>query len=147
MTNIVGETPQHLINEVYSRRGNAELRIKDAKDFRCDKMSCQSFMANQTRLLMHVLAQRLLFSFRDLLPATVQTMTLATVRERFICIPAIVEERTRYFELLWSSTFPFKTRMHALCERLMRVKEKIRDWLTKFGPFSKALSIKGFQAA
>lgn len=147
VTNIVGNTPEHLINDVYSRRGNAELRIKDAKDFRCDKLSCQSFVANQFRLLMHVLAQRLLFAFRTELPVSVQTLTLGSVRERFICIPAIVEEKAREIALIWSSTFPLKNHMHALCARLTRVQVTVRDWLTKFSQFTKPLIIKALQAA
>jgi hypothetical protein len=147
VTNVVGDTPAHLINDVYSRRGNAELRIKDAKAFRCDKLSCQSFVANQFRLLMHVLAQRLLFAFRSELPPSVQTMTLATVRERFICIPAIVEEKARETALIWSSTFPLKNHMHALCARLTGAQVLVRDWLTKFSQFTKPLFIKALQAA
>lgn len=112
------EQPTYLINETYSRRGNAELRIKDAKAFRCDKLSCQDFFANQFRLLMHVLAQRLLFSFRRLLPVSSHSLTLDSVREHFLCIPAIIEEKPRAFELIWSSTFPLKNHMHALCKRL-----------------------------
>lgn len=147
VTNISGGTPQDLINDVYSRRGNAELRIKDAKEFRCDKLSCQNFVANQFRLLMHVLAQRVLFAFRSLLPINMQTMTLATVRERFICIPAIVEEKARETALIWSRSFPLKNQMHALCSRLTHEQQVIRDWLTKFGQFTKPLIIKAFQAA
>lgn len=128
VTNIPDHEPEHLINNVYSRRGCAELRIKDAKAFRCDKLSCQDFLPNQFRLLMHVLAQRLLFEFRRQLPASGQTMLLSSVRERFICIPAIVEERARALMLIWSATFPFKQHMHALCERLTRTQQIIRDW-------------------
>lgn len=147
VTNIVGETPEHLINDVYSRRGNAELRIKDAKEFRCDKLSCQNFVANQFRLLMHVLAQRLLFAFRSELPVSAQKMTLGSVRERFICIPAIVEEKASQIALIWSSTFPLKNHMHALCARLTGTQKIARDWLTKFSKFTKPLIIKSFQAA
>jgi hypothetical protein len=146
VTNIVGETPEHLINNVYSRRGNAELRIKDAKDFRCDKLSCQDFVANQFRLLMHVLSQRLLFAFRSLLPVSAQTMMLASVRERFICIPAIVEEKSREIALIWSSTFPLKNHMHALCTRLTHLQID-RDCLKKFSQFTKPLIIKAALAA
>ncbi len=147
VTNIVGDTPEHLINDVYSRRANAELRIKDAKAFRCDKLSCQSFVANQFRLLMHVLAQQLLFAFRSLLPVSAQSMTLDTVRERFICIPAIVEEKARETVLIWSNTFPLKNHMHALCARLTGAQKIIRDWLTKFSQFTKPLIIAAVQAA
>lgn len=128
VTNLLGETPAHLINDVYSRRGEAELRIKDAKDFRCDKLSCQNFMPNQFRLLMHVLAQRLLFAFRKLLPARAQRMTLATLREQFIRIPGIVRDKARSTELLWSSTFPLKNQMHALCQRLASASIEPRVW-------------------
>src|SRR6202034_43334 len=76
VTNLSSESPAFLINEVYSRRANAELRIKDAKSFRCDKLSCQNFIANQFRLLMHVLAQRMLFAFRELLPTAVHRVSL-----------------------------------------------------------------------
>jgi len=146
VTNIVGETTEHLINKVYSRRANAELRIKDAKAFRCDKLSCQDFVANQFRLLMHVLAQRLLFAFRRQLPASAQTMTLSTVREHFICIPAIVEEKSRATALIWSSSFPLKNHMHALCARLTRM-QIVRDCLNKFSQFTKPLIIKVALAA
>lgn len=146
ITNIADETAEHLINNVYSRRGNAELRIKDAKSFRCDKLSCQDFVANQFRLLMHVLSQRLLFAFRSELPASVQTMTLASVREHFICIPAIVEEKARQFALIWSSSFPLKNHMHALCARLTRM-QIVRDCLNKFGQFTKPLIIKAVVSA
>lgn len=147
VTNIPDQTPQHLINNVYSRRGNAELRIKDAKDFRCDKLSCQNFLPNQFRLLMHVLAQRLLFAFKQLLPGSAQTMMLASIRERFLCIPAIIEERARHSLLVWSNTFPLKNHMHALCTRLTQVPQIIRDWLAKFNWFIKPLIITAPRAA
>jgi hypothetical protein len=147
VTNIVGSTTEHLINETYSQRGNAELRIKDAKDFRCDKLSCQNFVANQFRLLMHVLAQQLMFAFRSELPVSTHRMTLGTVRERFICIPAIVEEKARETTLIWSTTFPLKNHMHALCARLTGAQVIVRDWLTKFSQFTKPLIIKALQAA
>lgn len=120
ITNIVGSEAEQLINEVYSRRGEAELRIKDAKAFRCDKLSCQEFVPNQCRLLMHVLAQRLLFSFRRLLPAGFQQKSLTFVREHFICIPAIVEGTGKRIRLSWSCAHPFKHAMYALCSRLSK---------------------------
>ena len=118
VSNITGCGATHLINEVYSRRGEAELRIKDAKSFRCDKLSCLEFVPNQFRLLLHVLAQRLLFSFRRLLPTAMQQKSLLFIREQFIRIPAIVEETAKKFHLIWSCSFPFKQAMHALAKRL-----------------------------
>jgi hypothetical protein len=118
VTNISDDDPATLINETYSRRGNAELRIKDAKELRCDKMSCESFMANQFRLLMHVLAQRLLIEFRQILPPTLRAKSFNFIRENFLCIPAIIERKRRHTMLLWSASHPLKNQMHAVCDRL-----------------------------
>lgn len=120
VTNIVGEEPAHLINQVYSKRANAELRIKDAKMFRCDKLSCHSLSANQFRLLLHVLAQRLMFKFRELVPSLDRRISLSNVKEHYICIPAIVEFKARYINLIWSYNYPIKNRMHAVCSRLTK---------------------------
>lgn len=120
VTNIVGSDAETLINDVYSPRGEAELRIRDAKSFRCDKLSCQEFLPNQFRLLEHVIAQRLLMKFRNLLPQSMQQMSLESVKEHFLKIPALVKEKTKETELVWSSSFPFKNHMHALCQRLYR---------------------------
>jgi len=118
ITNIQDTDEALLINEMYSKRGNAELRIKDAKAFRCDKMSCQSFRANQFRLLMHVLAQRLLYMYRELLPSGERKISLGTVKEHYICIPGIVKRFSSHTKLIWSDSHPYKKRMYALCERL-----------------------------
>jgi len=118
VTNIPDGDPKVLINEIYSRRGNAELRIKDAKELRCDKMSCGSFMANQFRLLMHVLAQRLLTEFRQVMPPTSKAKSLGFIRENFLCIPAIIERKRQHTALFWSASHPLKNPMHAVCARL-----------------------------
>jgi hypothetical protein len=147
VTNILNREPEDLINNVYSRRANAELRIKDAKEFRCDKLSCQSFVANQFRLLMHVLAQRLMFLLRSKLPAAAQRMTLSTVRERFVCIPAIVETRSREIVLMWSVSFPQKNLMHALCSRLTDKSRVSRRREVEFREFSEPIVFKTKRAA
>jgi hypothetical protein len=118
VTNIPDGDPATLITETYSRRANAELRIKDAKELRCDKMSCASFMANQFRLLMHVLAQRLMTEFRQILPAIQRAKSLNFIQENFLCIPAIIGRKRHHTELLWSASHPLKNQMHAVCGRL-----------------------------
>jgi hypothetical protein len=118
VTNLDDDDVPDLINQVYARRANAELRIKDAKMFRCDKLSCSSFSANQFRLLLHVMAQRLMFLLRELIPPAAHRVSLDYVREHYICVPAIVEEKTRFTKLIWSHSYPHKNRMHALCARL-----------------------------
>ncbi len=128
VTNIPDGIPEHLITETYSRRANAELRIKDAKELRCDKMSCQSFMANQFRLLMHVLAQRLVIEFRQLLPPTLRSKSLEFVRENFLCTPAIIKRKCRETTFLWSASHPLKNQMHAVCARLEDMEHKTSSY-------------------
>lgn len=123
VTNIVGGKTEKLINEVYSRRANAELRIRDAKKFRCDKLSCSKFGANQFRLLLHVLAQRLLFHFREQIPSSDHLVSLDHVRELYICIPAVVEKKVRFTNLIWSRAHPLKNRMQAVCTRLTELRQ------------------------
>lgn len=123
VTNLKGGTAEDLILRTYSRRANAELRIKDAKAFRMDKLSCTNFVANQTRLLIHVLAQRLLNEFRNLLPISARTKSLLTIKEEFIRIPGILNKRARDTEVIWSSTYPAKHLMHIVCRKLVEAKQ------------------------
>lgn len=147
VTNIVGQDAEYLINEAYAKRANAELAIRDMKCLRCDKLSCESFVANQSRLLFQVLAQRLLLKFRELLPPGVQTNSLETIREHFICIPALVKEKARATELLWSESFPYKNQMHALCHRLNQLILKQKNWLSIFVRLVKSLNAKHLSVA
>jgi Transposase DDE domain group 1 len=132
VTNIVGYLPQYLIEVVYSSRGKAELFIKDAKAFRCDKLSCEDFFANQCRLLVQVLAYQLMYRLRSLLPKSMQSMSLASVRDYFIRIPVIVKEKAKTVDLAWSRTFPFKIQMHALLGRLTSQQQKKLDWVIEW---------------
>lgn len=74
-------------------------------------------------------------------------MMLGSVREQFIRIPALVEEKSREISLVWSSSFPLKHSMHALCERLTQTQCARHDWLTKFSKFTKPLIVKPVRAA
>lgn len=129
VTNIVGLYPEHLIENVYSARGRAELFIKDAKAFRCDKLSCEKFIANQTRLLVQVLAYQLMFLLRSQLPKSMHSMTLDSVSRQFIRIPVIVKEKARGVDLVFSDCFPWKNQMHALLDRLTVQPIHCKDWL------------------
>lgn len=132
VTNIVGRAPQYLIETVYSKRGEAELFIKDSKSFRCDKLSCEEFFANQCRLLMQVLVYQLMYELRKHLPKSLRTMTLASLRERFIKIPVIVRSKSRSTDLIWSKSFPWKNRMHSLVRRLSANFENSTNWCMRF---------------
>ena len=119
ITNLIGGRTYEMINDIYARRGEQELRIKDAKAFRCDKMSLQEFLPNQFRLLMHVLSQRLLRQFREVLPERFQRVSLKSISETFLRMPAIIQEKARTVEIRWPASFGFKNAVHTACRRLL----------------------------
>lgn len=87
-----------LYEQGYCGRGRMELNIKDHKTYlNSDRMSCNSFYANQFRLFLHSAAYVLMHTMQANIlkcagEATVTTVTLKTFRERFIKIAAQVRE-------------------------------------------------------
>lgn len=64
---------QFLIEQVYSRRGAMELRIKEYRALDGDKLSCRDFTPNQARLMFHGLAYNTMFLLRRHLPGPRQS--------------------------------------------------------------------------
>lgn len=65
VTNIEGVSAKKLYEVFYCDRANAELMIKDSKlGLNSDRMSCNSMLANQFRMLIHGLAYQLMHSMR-----------------------------------------------------------------------------------
>lgn len=77
-----------LYENAYCARGNAELRIKDHKTYlKSDRMSCNSFKANQFRLFLHSAAYVLIHSlqkealaFTDFCNSTMKTIQLKIIK-------------------------------------------------------------------
>jgi len=141
VTNIVGLRSEYLIENLYSQRGKAEQFIKDSKAFRCDKLSCEEFFANQCRLLLHVLAYQLLYQLRSSLPKRYQSMSLKSIRDYYMRIPVTVKNKCRSLDLIWSSSFPWKNSLHALCSRLSAKSLDRTDWFELWFRFLKPLII------
>jgi hypothetical protein len=79
----------------YCGRGNMELNIKDHKTYMySDRMSCNSFYANQFRLFLHSAAYVLMHRLQEkMLPVEgMAKATMKTLRERYIKIAAQVRE-------------------------------------------------------
>lgn len=84
-----------LYEQGYCGRGNMELNIKDHKTYLySDRMSCNSFYANQFRLFLHSAAYVLIHTLQEkmLLAKGLAKVTMKTLRERFIKIAAQVRE-------------------------------------------------------
>ena len=88
-------SPQHIYEEVYCKRGQAENLIKLHKaQLASDRTSCHSATANQVRLVLHTAAFWLMHAVRAAIPATnkLARAEFATIRERLIKTGARVVE-------------------------------------------------------
>jgi hypothetical protein len=84
-----------LYEQGYCARGNMELWIKDHKSYLLsNRMSCNSFYANQFRLFLHSAAYVLMHTLQKRLLKSkgLASVTMKTLRERFIKIAAHVKE-------------------------------------------------------
>jgi hypothetical protein len=94
VTSLKGD-PDHLYEEVYCARGQAENLIKLHKaQLASDRTSCHSAIANQVRLVLHTAAYWIMHALRSRLPATspLARCEFTTLRLRLIKIGARVIE-------------------------------------------------------
>lgn len=119
VTNIVGGKPEDIIKGIYNRRGEAELSIRDMKDLKCTRLSCQSFLANQFRLFLHGLAYLFLLHLRRLLPPSVR-LSVASLQKYFVRLPARITETSREFLLHWDSNFTWQREFFGILDKLDR---------------------------
>ena len=76
-----------LYEQGYCGRGRMELNIKDHKTYlQSDRMSCNSFYANQFRLFLHSAAYVLMHTLQERVLKTngLASVTMKTLRERYI---------------------------------------------------------------
>lgn len=95
--------------QYYCKRGRAEQFIKEMKSFKCTRLSCQEFYANQFRLLMHGLAYLLVFQLRERLSERWKKSSLLTVRQMFLKVAAQIEETARCIVVRWTSSYAWKS--------------------------------------
>ncbi len=84
-----------LYKQGYCGRGRMELNIKDHKTYLLSRrMSCTRFYANQFRLFLHSAAYVLGYNLQEKMLKTkgLSSVTMKTLRERFIKIAAQVKE-------------------------------------------------------
>ena len=89
----LGSEPRHLQEDVYCARGPAENLIKMRKgQLTSDRTSCQSPLANQLRLVLHIAAYWLMLTLCDAIPraAPLARTEFATLRLCLLKIGALV---------------------------------------------------------
>ena len=109
------DAPKELY-EFYAQRGEAENWIKDFKlHLKADRLSCQRFLANQFRLLLHAATYWLLDALRrKLIESGSRRMQLDTLRIRLIKIGGRVRELFTKIRLHLASGHPGQDSWHAL---------------------------------
>ncbi|MDP9481457.1 MAG: transposase [Actinomycetota bacterium] len=109
------ERPKELY-DFYVGRGEIENRIKDFKlHIKADRLSCQRFLANQFRLLLHAAAYWLLDALRGkLVGAGIERMQLDTLRLSLVKIGGRVRQSLTKVRLRLSSAHPGQRFWHAL---------------------------------
>lgn len=118
ITNLPCSFPEVIHKQYYCKRGRAEQFIKEMKSFKCTRLSCQEFFANQFRLLLHGLAYLLVFQLRERLPESWRKASLLSVRNTFLKVAAQIEERARLVIVGWSSSYAWKKEFLTLYKRL-----------------------------
>lgn len=110
VTNIHNLTPQHIYDEIYVLRGEAENRIKELKLYMaCDRTSCHRFLANQFRLLLHTFAYCLVWHLRQYLTGTeLAFASMHTLRLKLLKIGARIRETSRKVWFHMASGYPHK---------------------------------------
>jgi DDE family transposase len=105
-----GWTPQ-AVYALYCERGDApENRIKEFKvDLAADRLSCELFVANQFRLVLHVAAYMLIQTLQDALLGTEWGAAQAgTLRMLLLKVAVRVVERVRRMRVQLPTSFPWQ---------------------------------------
>ena len=109
VSNITCIRTKALYENAYCARGAAELRIKDHKTYlKSDRMSCNSFLANQFRLLMHSAAYVLIHSLQKqaLAQTEFSNSTMKTVQLKIIKIATRVNILKTKVKIEFPREFP-----------------------------------------
>jgi hypothetical protein len=108
VTNLEGD-PQHLYDDIYCQRGEAENRIKEAQvGLFATRTSCHHFAANQLRVLLAALAYVLVERLRALaLQGTeLASAQVDTLRIKLLKLAAVITRNTRRIRLYFASNWP-----------------------------------------
>lgn len=120
MTTLTGEA-QHLYENVYCQRGQAENLIKMHKvQMASHRTSCQSAIANQVRLVLHTGAYWLMLALRNAIPATneLAKAEFDTLRIKLLKIGARIIETASRIRIHLASACPNASLFRLIAGRL-----------------------------
>lgn len=118
VSNHRGGRAKWLYEEKYCKRARCENVIKELKELKCDRLSTESFEANQFRLLLHTFSYILLHTVRQAGPATEQRITLKTLQLRLVKVAVRVKEQARKIFLEWPASYPWQEAFIYTAQRL-----------------------------
>ena len=96
VTNLAGQSAEHLCDTPYYARGQAENLIKRHKaQLASDRTSRRSALANQVRLILHTAAYWLMWKLQDAMPTTspLKTCEFTTLRNRLLKVATRIRLR------------------------------------------------------
>lgn len=121
VTNIDWVTPRSNYDGAYCPRGQAENYIKYFKNLlRADRLSCQRFLPNAFRLLLHAVAYRLLHALRAgvaPLDSELGKAQMDTLRLRLLKVAALVQVSVRRVLVRLPRGFPGRNTLLAFLGR------------------------------
>ena len=120
MTTLTGEA-QHLYENVYCQRGQAENLIKMHKvQMTSDRTPCKSAIANQVRLVLHTGAYWLMLALRNAIPATheLAKAEFDTLRLKLLKIGARIIETASRIRVHLASACPNASLFRLIAGRL-----------------------------
>ena len=120
VTTLTGDA-QHLYDNVYCKRGQAENLIKMHKvQMASDRTSCQSAIANQVRLVLHTGAYWLMLALRNAIPATheLAKAEFDTLRLKLLKIGARIIETASRIRVHLASACPNASLFRLIAGRL-----------------------------
>jgi hypothetical protein len=107
VANFRGRTPRRLYQDIYCLRARCENWIKELKNqLKCDRTSCQEFLPNQFRLLLHTMAYILLWKVRK--ESGHEHCEIRSVILQLIKVGVLVKETARKVWLHLASQHPWQ---------------------------------------
>lgn len=122
ITNLAG-TPEHLYEDVYCARGQAENLIKAHKlHLASDRTSCTKATANQFRLIVHTAAYWLMLTLRGLAPKLSfwRAAQFDIIRTNLLKVAARVTEMATRIKVALPTGYPHQDAWLLLAERAVR---------------------------
>lgn len=121
VTSFQGSTSKALYEEVYCDRGRQELMIKELKTYLyADRMSCNSFKANQFRLFLHAAAYVLLHKTKkEFFKRTlIEDCSILTFREKILLSPVFITTKKKTILIEFSKRHPLQEELTAAYRHL-----------------------------